>query len=690
MTLRPLAATIALLLPGLSPAQSAAPHDTDRAKQLDQLIVTATPLRSNAENIVQPVEILAGEALDDHRAGTLGETVSQLLGVQSSFFGAGVGRPIIRGQEGPRVQVLSEGIASLDASTTSVDHAVSIEPFLADQIEVLKGPATLLYGPGAIGGAVNVVDGRIPTALPEQAVSGRAEVRGGSVADERSAMFRLDGANGQFAWHVDGFRRDTSDYEIPGFARVEDDHDHEEEGHEAHEEEENPFGLLPNSAVDSRGGALGLSWIGARGYAGVSVSRFETVYGVPGHNHGHEEEHEDGEQHEEEGEAPVSIDLAQTRYDFKAGLSAPFAGVESMNFRLGVNNYRHVELEGEEVGTRFDNEAYEGRADLVHAPLAGWRGAVGLQFSRRDFVALGEEAFVPPSLSRDLGLFLIEEKDLDAWKFELGARADRLRVSADGHRERSFSSFSASAGALWRMSDALHFSASFDRAQRAPGAEELFSNGPHAATRSFEIGDDTLGRETANQLELAAHLHAGPLSGKLAAFQNRFDDFIYLANTGEEEDELPVQQWTQADARFHGLEAEAALLLADNASGAWTMRLSGDRVNASLDAGGNLPRIAPSRIGAGFDWSLDGWRASLDAKRYGRQSKVAEFEDPSEGFTLFDANLAYHWDVREIGWEVFLRGTNLSNREARLHTSVLKNDAPLPGRNLLFGVRAFF
>jgi iron complex outermembrane receptor protein len=692
MTLRPLAAAIALLLPGLSLAQSAAPHDTDRAKQLDQLIVTATPLRSNAENIVQPVEILAGEALDDRRAGTLGETVSQLLGVQSSFFGAGVGRPIIRGQEGPRVQVLSEGIASLDASTTSVDHAVSIEPFLADQIEVLKGPATLLYGPGAIGGAVNVVDGRIPTGLPEQAVSGRAEVRGGSVADERSAMFRLDGAAGQFAWHVDGFRRDTSDYEIPGFARLEDEHDHEGEGHEEHEEEENPFGLLPNSAVDTRGGALGLSWIGTRGYAGVSVSRFETVYGVPGHSHGHEheEEHEEGEEHEEEAEAPVTIDLAQTRYDFKGGLTAPFAGIESMNFRLGVNNYRHVELEGDEVGTRFDNEAVEGRADLVHAPLAGWRGAVGLQFSRRDFVAVGEEAFVPPSLSRDLGLFLIEERDIDAWKFELGARADRLRISADGHSERSFSSFSASAGALWRMSEALHFSASFDRAQRAPGAEELFSNGPHAATRSFEIGDDTLGRETANQLELAAHLHAGPLSGKLAAFQNRFDDFIYLADTGEEEDELPVQQWTQADARFHGLEAEAALLLADNASGAWTLRLSGDRVNASLDAGGNLPRIAPSRIGAGFDWSLDGWRASLDAKRYGRQSKVAEFEDPSEGFTLFDANLAYHWDVRDMGWEVFLRGTNLSNREARLHTSVLKNDAPLPGRNLLFGVRAFF
>jgi iron complex outermembrane recepter protein len=617
--------------------------------------------------------------------------------VQSSFFGAGVGRPIIRGQQGARVQVLSGGIASLDASTTSVDHAVAIEPFLADQIEVLKGPATLLYGSGAIGGAVNVVDGRIPTAPAEAGIRGRAELGFGTVADERSGMARMDGGSGRWAWHVDGFRRDRGDYEIPGFARS----SHEEDEH-AHED--NPFGLLPNSAVDTRGGAVGGSYIGERGYIGLSLSRFETLYGVPGH--AHHEEHGDearnslkaaglrasllDEEEEEEEEGAIRIDLAQTRQDLRAGLEQPFGGFDRLELRLAANNYRHVELEGDEIGTRFDNDAVEGRLELVQSASGAWRNAYGLQFGRRDFRADGEEAFVPPSLTRDLGLFALGEYDRPAYKLELGGRADRIEVEAVGAGERSLSSFSASAGALWRASEALHFSLGLDRAQRAPGAEELFSDGPHAATRSYEVGDAGLGRETANQLELAAHIHRGPLEAKFATFANRFDDYIYLADTGEELEELPVRAWTQADARFRGLEAEASLELADNASGRWTLRLSGDRVDGKLDEGGNLPRIAPSRSGLGFAWTRGGWRAGVEAQRYGRQDKVAEFETPSEGFTLFNAQVAFHWDVGDLGWEVFFRGRNLTDREARLHTSVLKDEAPLPGRDLQLGVRAFF
>lgn len=695
MPRHPLSLAVAVLLPSLALGQSpgSAPHDLDRAKQLDQLIVTASPLRSNAENVVQPVEILAGETLDDRRAGTLSETLSGLLGVQTSFFGTGVGRPIIRGQEGARVQVLNEGIGSLDASTTSVDHAVSIDPFLADQIEVLKGPATLLYGPGAIGGAVNVVDGRVPSVLPEAPVSGRAELRAGSAADERSGMFRLDGASGRIAWHLDGFRRDTADYEIPGYARHVHDDAHEEHDEPGHEDEENPFGLLPNSAVDSRGGAAGASYIGERGFIGLALSRFESLYGVPGHaHHAHEEDHDPahGFDKAEEEEEEVRIDLGQTRWDLKAGLFNPLAGIESMNLRVGANNYRHFELEGEEIGTRFDNEAVEARADLVHAPIGGWQGALGVQTSRRDFSALGEEAFVPPSLSRDLGLFLIEEQNLDRWKLEWGLRADRMRIEADGHERRSFSGFSASAGALFRLNEALHFSAGFDRAERAPNAEELFSDGPHLATRAYELGNSALGSETARQLELGLHLHAGPLSGKLSVYRNRIDDFIYQANTGAEEEGLPVLQWTQADATFRGVEGELEWAMLDNASGAWSLRLSGDAVNASLDAGGALPRIAPDRTGLALDWRLQGWRASIDTQRYATQNAVAEFEEPTAGFSLLNASVAYHWDVQNFGWEVFLRGSNLGNREARMHTSVLKEDAPLPGRNLMVGLRAFF
>jgi iron complex outermembrane receptor protein len=669
-------------------ANDANSHDRERAKALDQLVVTASPLRPGSEDVVQPVTVLAGEDLDAKKAGTLGETVAREVGVQSSFFGAGVGRPIVRGQEGARVQVLEGGLSSMDVSTVSADHAVSIEPFLADQIEILKGPAALLYGSGAIGGAVNVVDGRIPELLPETAISGRAELRGNSGADERTGMARVDGGGGHWAWHADAFRREASDYDIPGFAESaaahEGEHDGEEE--EEHEEELGAFGRLPNSSLETEGGAFGASWIGERGFLGAAVSTYRTEYGIPGHAHEHEHEEEHEEEH---GEETVRIDLEQVRYDVKGAWLQPFAGAESLRFRLGRNDYEHVELEGDEIGTRFDNRGVEGRVELVHM-LGAWRGAAGLQFGRRDFEAVGEEAFVPPSESSDLGLFWLGERVIDAWTFEVGARTDRIDVDPSGAATRDFDAASLSLGTIWRANEALHFSLGFDRAERAPTAEELFSDGAHLATQSFEVGDAALGTEIANQIELGVHVHVGPLSAKAAVFHNRYDDFIYLADSGEEVDELPLRAWTQADATFRGFEAEATLRLADNASGAWDLRFFGDRVRASLDAGGALPRIVPARFGSGLTWERDGWRASVGAIRYQDQDKIAEFETSTEGYTLVDAHLAYHWDGSRIGWEVFADASNLTDREARVHSSFLKDLAPLPGRSIAFGIRAFF
>ena len=680
--------------PHSSPAPAAADRhghrETDTA--LEAIVVTASPLGPGSDDLVQPVEILAGEELDRRKGATLGETVARELGVQSSYFGPGVGRPIIRGLEGARVQVLEGGMSSLDASTVSADHAVGIEPFLADQIEILKGPATLLYGSGAVGGAVNVVDGRIPEALPESAFGGRAELRGNSVNDEATGMARIDGAVGNFAWHADAFHRDTSDYEIPGHAHLDEAEEHAEGGHEGEEED---FGVLHNSAVRTRGGAIGGSWIGESAFLGVAVSNYLSLYGIPGGGHAHEEgEHADTEEDEEEeepGHEDVRIDLQQTRVDLRGALYAPWRGIESLRLRVAHNDYAHLEMEGDEVGTRFGNDGHEGRLEAVHEPLAGWRGVVGLQFSTRDFVAIGEEAFVPPTRSEDIGVFLVEERDFGRWKLELGARHDDISVDPEGElAEAGFGASSLSAGALWRATDALHFSVGVDRAERAPTAEELFSNGPHLATAGFEIGDSTLGTETANQLELAAHLHVGPLEAKAAVFDNRYDQFIHLAETGLEEDGLPVRQWTQADARFRGLEAEATLRIADNASGAWDLRLFGDRVRGTLDAGGNLPRIAPARAGLDLTWENGPWRASAGAIRHARQDQVATLETPTRGYTLVDAHLAYHWDTAHAGWELFLDGNNLTDEEARVHTSFLKEVAPLPGRAIAVGVRAFF
>jgi iron complex outermembrane receptor protein len=693
----PLFLAFSMLIPAAALAQApergAGPHDRERAKTLDELVVTASPLRPGSEDVVQPVVVIAGEDLDAKKAGTIGETVAREVGVQSSYFGAGVGRPIIRGQEGARVQVLENGIGALDVSTVSVDHAVSIEPFLADQIEILKGPATLLYGSGAVGGAVNVVDGRIPEALPDAGFSGRAELRGNTGADERTGMVRVDGGAGHWAWHADAFRRETSDYDIPGFAESEAAHEGEhEDEHDGHEEERGAFGRLPNSALETEGGALGASWIGDRGFFGAAVSTYRTEYGIPGHAHagehgddGEEEDHDEGEH----GEETVRIDLEQVRYDVKGAWLEPFAGAEALRVRLGRNDYEHVELEGDEIGTRFENRGLEGRAELVHA-LGAWRGAAGLQIGQRDFEAIGEEAFVPPSESRDLGLFWLGERDAERWKFEAGARVDRIDIDPVGAAARDFDALSLSLGTIWRATDALHLSLGVDRAERAPTAEELYSDGAHLATQSFEVGDSTLDTEIANQIELGAHLHVGSLSAKLALFQTRHDDFIYLDDGGEESEGLPLRFWTQADATFRGFEAEATLRLADNDSGAWDLRFFGDKVRASLDAGGALPRIVPARFGAGLAWKRDGWRASLGAIRHQDQDKVAAFETPTEGYTLVDAHLAWHVDGERVGWEVFVDGTNLTDREARAHSSFLKDLAPLPGRSIAFGVRAFF
>lgn len=700
MRYRPLAAAIATLLATpVSPAWAQA--HSERARELDTVVIQATPLRQVSDETARPVEVLAGPALDDARAATLGESAAGLPGVQSSFFGPGVGRPIIRGLEGPRVQVLSEGLSTQDVSTVSVDHAVAIEPFLADQIEVLKGPSTLLFGAGAIGGAVNVVDGRIHE-QPLDGIGGRAELRGNTVADERAGMFRIDAGNGPWVFHADAWYRRTDDYRIPGEAELDDDHDdHHGHGHDEDDDHHGHGGRLENSATRSRGGAVAVSRVGDRGFLGIALSRYESRYGLPGHGHHDDDDHEhdlplgvfagrDDDDHEEE---EVVLDMRQNRADLKGALLDPFGGHESLRVRVSHSNYTHTEFEGDEVGTVFDNRGLEARVELVHRELGGWRGAYGLQAGRRDFEAIGEEAFVPGSRSSDIGLFLVERREWDRFNLELGGRVDRNRIRPDSedHGTASFTGVSASAAAEWRFTDALHLRLGLDRAQRAPSAEELYSDGEHVATQAIELGDDDLDKETANNIELGLHWHGDRVEFKASVYQTRFDDFIYLADTGEEEDELPIRQWSQADATFRGAEAEFKVTLADNATGRHQVRLLADTVRGELDGdGGNLPRIAPGRWGVGYAWSLDAWRAGVSAMRYRAQDRVAEFETPTAGYTLVNADVAWSFMAGGTELELFLQGRNLTDREARVHTSFLKDQAPLPGRSLGFGLRAFF
>ncbi|KAB7631631.1 TonB-dependent receptor [Stenotrophomonas rhizophila] len=726
LLLKPHALSLALaaaMLPSLAMAADDAGNHRDRhLTELSTVKVTASPLQGDAESLARPVDVLAGERLDEQKAGTLGDTVAKLPGVQSTFFGPGVGRPIIRGQEGPRVAVLSNGMGNMDASTVSADHATSIEPFLADQIEVLKGPATLLFGSGAIGGAVNVVDGRIARELPDRPLSGRAELRGNSVNDERSGMFRLDGVSGNVVLHVDGLVRNGDDYRIPGYAVIDGLEDHSGHDHEEGDTDEPRRGRLDNSSVRTRAGGVGATWLGDEGYFGVSASTYRTNYGIPNgahvhadDDHGHDHDHDHGD--EEEGdEHDVRIDMVQNRFEAKGGIYQPTSFLKNISLRTAYTDYEHTELEAGTPATRFTNRGIEGRLEAVQEQIGGWDGAFGLQFGNSDFGAKGEEAFVPDTATKNIGLFVLQEKQFGPFKLELGGRHDQVKLDPTGdYRARTFGATNLSAAGIWTLNDAVDLRFGIDSSERAPTNEELYAAGAHIATRSLEIGDANLKTERGQRVELGIHTHSERVDFSASIYQTRFKDFIYLADTGVVES-LPVRLWTQQDATFKGAEAEALFHLFEGNAGDWDLRVFGDYVNAELDGSGSrsvdiavphgdhnhnytvdlantgyLPRIAPGRVGADLRWAKDGWRASVGAVRYSSQKDVAQNEEPSNGYTLVDAHVAYRWDRTDSNsYEVFLDGSNLTNREVRPHTSLLRDYSPLPGRGVAFGIRAYF
>ena len=639
------------------------------ANKLDAIVVTASPLGERADQTAQPVAVVSGKRLTDLAGAQAGSAVEHLPGVQASFFGAGVSRPIIRGLEGTRVQVLSSGIASMDASTFSPDHAVSIEPFLADQIEVLKGPAALLYGPGAIGGIVNIADGR----LPEQArigASGRAELGGDTGANQKLGAVRLDlgteVAAGTWMLHADGVYRNQEDYEVPNQAEP-----------------------LAGTSLESRNGALSASYFGDSARFGIALSRYTALYGIP----------EAEEQAKADAAAGVSIDLAQNRIDLSAAVFGVTDAIEQVELRFGNNDYQHVELEGGETGTLFDVQSNLLRIEAVHAPLIGeGKGAFGFTFDSTDFKAIGEEAFVPFTKSKGLGLFVIEHIESGALHTDLGLRFDRVTTNSVGKTKRQDNLIGFSASGTYALSDRdagdyWEISANFDRAQRAPVAEELFSDGAHIATQSYEVGDETLSKESANNFELGLHYHGENAHASISAYSNRFNNFIYQRESGEEINGLPVRIWSQGDARFNGFEAQATLTLHQSADfGQLEGTLQMDSVNARLDRGGNLPRIAPQRFGGNLNWNRGAWHANLSVMRYAKQDDVAAFETRTNGYTRvdFDATRSFANSDESLLTEVYLRIRNATDQLAYAHTSFLKEFAPLPGRNIGFGVRLYW
>jgi iron complex outermembrane recepter protein len=681
----------------------------DLAVHREEILVTASADARGQLELAQPTAVVGGEELRRRLEPSLGETLSKEAGVSSTYFGPGASRPVIRGLGGDRVRVLQDGVGAGDASNTSPDHAVSIDPLTAERIEVLRGPSTLLYGSSAVGGVVNVIDQRIPDRVPSAPVTGVVELRGGTVADERSGAAVLDGGGGEWAWHVDFLKRETDDYEIPGFAESEafrraeeEEHGEEEEGEE-HEEE--AFGVLENSALETESGSVGLSWVSEGGFLGVSVGGLDSLYGVPGHAHHHEgEEGEEGEEHQEEEEAPVRVDLEQRRADLRGAITRPFGPFRGARLRFGTTDYEHSELEGAEIGTVFTNDTREGRFELVQRPFGALSGSFGAQVATRDFTAVGEEAFIPPTETESWALFAFEELAQGPLSWLFGARYEKQDVSADlpaippeslesriGIDSRSFDGFSASAGVVWRPAEAYSFALSLARSTKLPNAEELFSNGPHIATRAFEVGDPNLEQETSLGADLSLRKHGGKLSGEVSLFANRFDDYIFEQATGDEADGLPVFRFVQRDAEFVGAELTGVAELYHGEPHHFDLELGADFVRAELrDTGEPLPRIPPRRYRLGLHYLGERLQGTVEGQRVEAQDRLAPLETRTEGYTLLNASLSYRFFFGERLLDLLLRGTNLTDEEARNHVSFLKDLVPLPGRDVSLAVRFSF
>lgn len=658
--------SLALLLLGGSAARAdeatttAPMFPAEEPVQLEHYVVTASPFTRDQAELASATNVLSGQALMLRQQSSLGATLDTEPGIASTSFSPGASRPVIRGLGGDRVRILDNSVGTIDASVTSPDHAVSIEPLLAKRIEVVRGPATLLYGSNAVGGVVNVIDNRIPSELSPAPITGRFEGRLGTAADERTGVAMLEGAiGGNLSWHIDGLRRESEDVHIPAYADLEHPENH---------------GALPNSAVSTTAYSAGLSHITSAGYIGASASRYATDYGTV-------------------AEPDVTIHLVQRRLDLTGEYARAFGIFSAARAKLGFADYEHTEFEGAQAGTIFKSKGYEGRLELLHEKLLHLNGAWGLQGSRTDFSALGEEAFMPPSRTRNYALFLFEELPLRPFAIQFGARSEQQKIETDTGDDRRDTILSASLGAVYSLNPTYALTLSLAHTERAPNAQELYANGPHLGTDAYEIGDPALSTEKSLGMDLGLRKRLGRLTGTLSLFANQFRGFIFERATGEQDPvhALPVYRYGQADARFYGAELEAIIHLHASAAHTLDLRLTTDTVRArELNAHENLPRITPRRAALALDYRGSIISANVGLQTVARARCLAPGETPTAGYGLLNASLTWHFTLAATTYELFVRGTNLTNQEARNHVSFLKNVAPMSGRDLTFGLRVAF
>ena len=658
-----LLAVSAAAIAGAAHAQTA-PAQED---SVEDVIVTGRPFGVTDNASLIAVDVMDEEALAVAPVQTLGDLVSGLPGVRSSSFAPGASRPVIRGLSGPRVQVLTNGLGMIDASAVSPDHQVAVDPAEANRIETVRGPSTLTFGGSAIGGVVNILDERIPTHAVEGGVDGHVSTQYSSVDDGYGLGARLAANAGPFVLTVDGFRRDSGDYDIPGSAISQRLATQEGVARDN-------AGTVVNSFAEIEQVGAGVSYVDDRGFVGVSIKNTQSNYGTV-------------------AEPEVTIDLEQTRYDFRAERELDNSWFQNLRLSAGYADYEHTEFEGPEVGTIFQSSGYEGRAELIQREHDGWQGVVGVQVLDRDFDAIGEEAFVPATAIKETGLYTVQRVDLGGYGFEGGVRYDHRDLSAipiggTTSIDREFDNWSASGSIFVKPAQGLFLGLSLSSSERAPSEVELFADGVHVATAAYELGDPTLNSEKVLTLEGTVHLSQGPLDADLHVYRAKYDGFIDQRPTGADFDfdgeAFPIFAYVQTDATFTGFEIEGDYALWEQGERSLKLGGSADYVKADTDLG-PAARIPPYSITGRLKWEDATWDAQLEVRHVGEQDETAAFELPTDSYTMVNLSGSIR-PFADRNVTVFAEAHNLTDEEAREHASFLKDIAPQAGRNLRLGV----
>lgn len=643
-----------------------------------------TGIQPIVDNVFAPVTVIPGQEILSSGAATLGDVMFSKPGITSSTYAPGASRPVIRGLDNFRVRIQENGVGSHDLSDLGEDHGVPIDPLSADQIEVIRGPATLRYGSQAIGGVVSVTNNRIPTARIRNGFSARFQGAGTTGDDGREGSGVLEAGDRNFAMHVDAFDRRQFDYDIPGGQKQE------------------------NSWVNAKGHAIGGSYVFDQGFIGASVSRNLSMYGIPGG---------------EAAESGTRIDLDQTRFNTRGEFRPDSGIIEAVRFWFGATRYQHDEqalVDGaHQILSTFKNKQQEARIEMQHAPIAGWNGAVGVQYGNQRVSTEGEaEEFLLPAHARNVAAYLFEQYSINpGLKFQAAGRIERASVDgtaglfpadflpvAPGDepaldpRKRDFLPASASAGFIQQLPWGITASLTGQYVERAPAAAELFAKGVHEATGTFEIGNPDLDKEKASTVEFGLRRREGALRFDATAYYTKYKGFIFKQFTGntcgEEFDsciagdgeELQQIAYAQRDATFRGVEVASQLDVLPIAGGVFGVEGQYDIVDARFSDGSYVPRIPPQRLGGGVFWRHDNWFARVNLLHAYAQDKIAANETPTGGYDLLNAEISYtqklkpaDFGAQELVWGV--AGRNLLDDDIRNHVSFRKDEILQPGRN---------